>query len=122
MVKQKAQLKEMPHSPGTWSFLAGLGKADTCGGRDWGGGRRGHERPSLPPASESTALTPQARGGMGAPPKNPVYQSKALTLECDGDPTLRLEPELFFYLMNTHPCVAVISVQFTTLPCHYPEI
>lgn len=31
-----------------------------------GVGRRGHERPALPPASESTALTPQPQGGRGS--------------------------------------------------------
>lgn len=49
----KMKSTEVPRSPGTWSFLAGLGEADTCGGRDWGGGgedMRG--QPCLQPQSQ----------------------------------------------------------------------
>lgn len=96
----------MPYSPGTWSFPADRGEADTCGGRDWGeGGEDMRGQACLQPEKESAAL-PQARGGVKPPPKESpwnVMGTQPAGLNWAFPPSL----------MSMYLCVSVINVQST---------
>lgn len=60
--------------------------------------------------------------GGRVPPKNPIYQSKALTLECDGDLTLRFEFKLFFCLTEYTSLRLSHHHAVYYPPRHHPEI